>query len=786
MNTEVPKQVEKEQSAEKADISELQKKVWEKQAQLESKKSTLKHAENAIKEWKEKQASKEFTDRLIWEWDAPQKVWSLLPKTPENTPKKTELWPIISEEAKLQQSQEKAREWFLQASAEALKTQMDAVEATRDISILPPEKQKIVHTEIIRKALDPTKIPEEYLNLAKKEVLPPNGGWSLSPEQETKSKEIALQKWAEHEQAEYAKRVEADNKQTPLGNTASEYLKGLDQKLQSAITLDALKKKTPLSDVEKNSVKSITMEQLAEQAEKNQDFIDFTQILDNNPELQKKINKLMHWDGNKKFDFKTLYTDPDVRKKLLEEFKKDSMSLPGTISHTLSLDQGKFAEEIHAGIIQRLEEGNVDSEERNMLKWLGNKEINALLEKRDMPTFDGETALQITERVLHEDALRDIIQTVWPEADWTQMPDMIKQFATTNGHFRMPKDATKKHHDDQGKGVSLVFSGDPWTTLEESKKYTAELKKYAGFENQEAVKNTLKKAEPELSRGVSFLDKLPKWLAAIIEFIASLWAALWSKEGKELLAKIRAEKSTRDIDNSDRYNARSSDAQEYSWEIWMASPELAQNGFKWDVMNSIFRWEYQKWHDVEVVPAWRSGLTLCWGIDLAYTSFTKVKEIFAGILKPETIQRLRPFCYNGHTWPTRDRAESELWSAFWLKQEIQSQFTLQNMSLAFTRSLAIDWGRLLAQHGNAIKDAPWYVQAIMLSRFYHDGSGGSSDFIRTLQKTSPPFNHESLISLLNARINRRPEEYYGNRIRKEIAYAQKKPLDTLTIAQNPV
>jgi len=63
-------------------------------------------------------------------------------------------------------------------------------------------------------------------------------------------------------------------------------------------------------------------------------------------------------------------------------------------------------------------------------------------------------------------------------------------------------------------------------------------------------------------------------------------------------------------DTSDRYATKDGN-NEYSGEVGTQSPELAQNGFKGDVMNSIWRWEYQAGHNVEVVPAGKSGLTLC-------------------------------------------------------------------------------------------------------------------------------------------------------------------------------
>lgn len=67
------------------------------------------------------------------------------------------------------------------------------------------------------------------------------------------------------------------------------------------------------------------------------------------------------------------------------------------------------------------------------------------------------------------------------------------------------------------------------------------------------------------------------------------------------------------------------------------------------------------------------------------------------------------------------------------------------MGEAFTRSLALDWQRLVNKHGSKVKDAPGYIQVFMLSRFYHAGIGGSADIIRKIIASG--YNHSSVVSI---------------------------------------
>jgi len=108
------------------------------------------------------------------------------------------------------------------------------------------------------------------------------------------------------------------------------------------------------------------------------------------------------------------------------------------------------------------------------------------------------------------------------------------------------------------------------------------------------------------------------------------------------------------------------------------------------------------------------------------------------------------------------------------------------MGEAFTRSLAIDWDRLVKQHGPAVKNAPGYIQVFMLSRFYHAGSGGSANIINKVKAAG--FNHDSVVSIAENFRNTRSESYYRNRMGKEIAYLKSRPGDAVApagdIAQN--
>ena len=104
------------------------------------------------------------------------------------------------------------------------------------------------------------------------------------------------------------------------------------------------------------------------------------------------------------------------------------------------------------------------------------------------------------------------------------------------------------------------------------------------------------------------------------------------------------------------------------------------------------------------------------------------------------------------------------------------------MGEAFTRSLAIDWERLVRQHGPAVKNAPGYIQVFMLSRFYHAGSGGSIPIIKKVMASG--FNHDSVVSIAENFRNTRAETYYRNRMGQEIAYLRSRPGDAAPTASD--
>ena len=104
------------------------------------------------------------------------------------------------------------------------------------------------------------------------------------------------------------------------------------------------------------------------------------------------------------------------------------------------------------------------------------------------------------------------------------------------------------------------------------------------------------------------------------------------------------------------------------------------------------------------------------------------------------------------------------------------------MGEAFTRSLAIDWERLVRQHGPAVKNAPGYIQVFMLSRFYHAGSGGSANIINKIKAAG--FNYESVVSIAENFRNTRSESYYRNRMGQEIAYLRSRPGDAVPPVAN--
>lgn len=105
------------------------------------------------------------------------------------------------------------------------------------------------------------------------------------------------------------------------------------------------------------------------------------------------------------------------------------------------------------------------------------------------------------------------------------------------------------------------------------------------------------------------------------------------------------------------------------------------------------------------------------------------------------------------------------------------------MGEAFTRSLAIDWQRLVNKHGSVVKNAPGYIQVFMLSRFYHAGIGGSSNIIKKI--IAAGFDHSAVVSIAESFRNTRAETYYRNRMGKEIAYLKSRPGDAVASVAKP-
>lgn len=264
----------------------------------------------------------------------------------------------------------------------------------------------------------------------------------------------------------------------------------------------------------------------------------------------------------------------------------------------------------------------------------------------------------------------------------------------------------------------------------------------------------------------------------LVDLLAPFWAFMTWKVGDFWRNYMEYKKGSKDNEDRDQQK-RWDEIQKnyYANESGWLAPELADLGFKGDVIQSIWNWEYQPWENYKahVVPAGKSGLTLCGGIDLAYTPFEKVKSFFAGILDEKTIQQLQPFCENsGKRWPIRDVADAK-WKQSGLKSQVSQQLSVDNMKIAFTRSLASDWEDLVKKHPSEVLKAPGYMQSIMLSRFYHQGAGWSNSIIKKMIAAN--FKQQEVIDILRNHKKSVSQGWYKNRLDNEIRYVQAAPPD---------
>ncbi len=410
-----------------------------------------------------------------------------------------------------------------------------------------------------------------------------------------------------------------------------------------------------------------------------------------------------------------------------------------------------------------------------------------------------ESGMEIASRVISEKWLQELTDTVWVEnLKWSHVPPMVKLQMIGSGKFNYDKKALFEKNpqfaESLGQAIQWIQQKE-WESPEDYKKrmqqeYWLDDKAVAEWVQQLASSEG---GSVEASGNTANTSNISPFMQFLWDIFATIGAMLpgetWAMCRNYLSKSAGAAASYAESGSSGtgRHNGTSGEGiPESTGAPWEVTGELAEMGFRWNIMDSIWQWEYQPGHKAEVVPAWKSWFTLCWGIDLAYTPFADVQTIFAGVLKPETIQKLKPFCYTWKTGPIRWTAQNLLNSTSWLLQEINSQFTEENMPTAFSRSLAKDWARLVKKYPSA-QNAPGYMQTIMLSRFYHDGSGWSSDIISAMVKSN--FDHSATVSLLQSRRGRRSASYYRNRIDKEVAYVGKrppdsKPVNTSTTPQN--
>ncbi len=405
-----------------------------------------------------------------------------------------------------------------------------------------------------------------------------------------------------------------------------------------------------------------------------------------------------------------------------------------------------------------------------------------------------ESSMEIASRVISEKWLKELTDTVWVEnLKWSHIPPMVKLQMIGSGKFNYDKatlfEKNPQFAESLGQAIQWIQQK-PWESPEDYKKrmqqeYWLDDKAVAEWVQQLASSEG---GSVDTSGNAVNTSNISPFMQFLWDIFATIGAMLpgetWAMCRNYLSKSAGAAASYAESGSwgTGRHNGTSGEGiPESTGAPGEVSRELAEMGFRWNIMDSIWQWEYQPWHKAEVVPAGKSWFTLCWGIDLAYTPFSDVQTIFAGVLKPETIQAIKPFCDNGGQWPIRWTAQNLLNSKPWLLQEINSQLTEENMPTAFSRSLARDWERLIKKYPSA-KNAPGYIQTIMLSRFYHDGSGWSSDIISAMVKSN--FDHATTVSLLQSRRGRRSASYYRNRIDKEVAYVGKRPPDSKPV-NNP-
>lgn len=404
-----------------------------------------------------------------------------------------------------------------------------------------------------------------------------------------------------------------------------------------------------------------------------------------------------------------------------------------------------------------------------------------------------ESGMEIASRVISEKWLQELTDTVWVEnLKWSHVPPMVRLQMVGSDKFNYDKKALFEKNpqfaESLGQAIQWIQQKE-WESPEDYKKrmqqeYWLDDKAVAEWVQQLASSEG---GSVEASGNTANTSNISPFMQFLWDIFATIGAMLpgetWAMCRNYLSKSAGAATSYAESGSWDagRHNGTSGEGiPESTGAPWEVTGELAEMGFRWNIMDSIWQWEYQPGHKAEVVPAWKSWFTLCWGIDLAYTPFADVQTIFAGVLKPETIQKLKPFCYTWKTGPIRWTAQNLLNSSPWLLQEINSQLTEENMPTAFSRSLAKDWARLVKKYPSA-QNAPGYMQTIMLSRFYHDGSGWSSDIISAMVKSN--FDHSATVSLLQSRRGRRSASYYRNRIDKEVAYVGKRPPDSTVNTQ---
>ena len=401
-----------------------------------------------------------------------------------------------------------------------------------------------------------------------------------------------------------------------------------------------------------------------------------------------------------------------------------------------------------------------------------------------------ESPMEIIRRVSAEDAFKNMTITIgWKNLAWDNIPQEIKIQFFNGDKFHYDESLMEKNKalaERLEKAIVALEKKEKETPTEQA----ARLEKEVWIKPQDMIPRANEVHIPEEKDDSGKMDfSHLSWLGRFILDMLS-WidpdGPFWILLGERYRGILRAYKTQSSNgglnDTSDRH-ANTNGTNEYKPNEqlgnWLADTELSGLGFKWDIINSVWKWEYE-WpkHKAEVPAADASGLTLCGGIDLSTMKFEDVEKIFAGnprVLEDNIIQQLKPFCSSSCK---RGTAQS-LWKTKPELKKALDAMTDEQMHTAFNRDMARDWKNLLDKYpGNdadKIRNAKWCVQSIILSRFYHSWASWSAKVIKRILEAGCTV--PGTVDALRRSKNDKSNTWWQNRIGQEIKYVLSDPPD---------